>query len=197
MRRFLAFIRATVVGGFLVVLPVVLAVLVLIEALEFVRLATDPLVGMLGIEEVVGIEAALLLSILAIVLICFLAGLVLASRIGSMLIGFLERSVLDRVPGYRLIKSLTTSFATVSDKAHFPVAIVNLYGDGTRVLGFIVDEVEGEDYAIFVPNAPTPIAGSVYFVARDRVERLPIAMGAAVNSLMQWGIGSAQLLPRR
>ena len=196
MKRLLGFVRTAVVGGFLLLLPIVLLVLLLQEMLDIVAFLSDPLVTMFGVEEVVGVELALLLSIGALLLVCFSAGVLLKTQIGSRFITFVERSFLDRVPGYTLIKSLTGSFTAVGEAGHFAVAAVNLYGDGTRVLGFIVDEAEDGTFTIFVPNAPTPISGSVYFVPRERVQRLEVPLTPAVNSLMQWGIGSAELLPR-
>jgi len=83
------------------------------------------------------------------------------------------------------------------DDARFSAAAVDLHGDGCRVLGIIVDEVEDGDFTIFVPSAPTPTAGSVYFVPRERVQRLAVPAGTALNTLLQWGIGTAEMVPRR
>ena len=69
-------------------------------------------------------ELALLLSIGALLLFCLLTGAVLATNVGSRFMAFIERSFLDRVPGYRLIKSLTGSFTAVGEAGHFAVAAV-------------------------------------------------------------------------
>jgi hypothetical protein len=47
-----------------------------------------------------------------------------------------------------------------------------------------------------VPLAPTPNIGSVRVVRRDCLQRIDAPMGAVVNSLMQWGIGSQELFQR-
>jgi uncharacterized membrane protein len=197
MKGVLEFVRTTVVGGFLVVLPIVLLVLVLMETVDLVGAMTEPIAEALPVDEFGGVEVAMLLAFLIIILLCFVTGLIAGTQIGSSVSLFFERTFLDRVPGYKLIRGLTQSYARVTEQSQFAVAAVDLYGDGTRVLGFIVDEVEGGDFAIFVPGAPTPTSGNVYFVARNRVQRLGVPMAEVVSTHLQWGIGSAALLGKR
>jgi uncharacterized membrane protein len=196
MKSAIEFVQTTALGGLLVVLPILILTLLLSEALDLVAAISEPIAAAFPVEEVGGVEIALLLGILIILLLCFLTGLIAATRIGSSISDIIERGFLDRVPGYKLIKGLTSSYAQVTSGSQFSVASVDLYGDGTRVLGFVVDEVEGEsgDFTIYVPNAPTLASGSVYFVARERVTLLAVPMGDLASTHMQWGIGSAELL---
>jgi uncharacterized membrane protein len=197
MKGVLEFVRTTVVGGVLVVLPIVLLVMVLMETVDLIGAITEPIAAALPGDEIGGVEVAVLLALLVILLLCFLTGLIAGTQIGSSVSLFFERTFLDRVPGYKLIKGLTQSYVRVTEQAQFAVAVVDLYGDGTRVLGFIVDEGAGGDFTIFVPGAPMPTSGNVYFVARDRVQRLGVPMAEVVNAHLQWGIGSAALLGKR
>ena len=80
MKRPLGFVWTTVVSGFLIALPIVLITMVLIETVGWVEELTDSLVETIGIEEVVGFELALPLSILIVVASCFLAGLYTRER---------------------------------------------------------------------------------------------------------------------
>jgi len=82
VKPFLQFVSRTVVRGFLVVLPIVLVLLVLIETVEMAEILTAPLVGLFDLERVWGFELSMVISILLVVLVCFLAGLVMATSIG-------------------------------------------------------------------------------------------------------------------
>jgi uncharacterized membrane protein len=196
MKNVLEFVRTTVVGGLLVVLPIVLLVLVLMETVDLIGAVVEPIVAALPFVEVAGVEVGLLVAIAIILFVCFLTGLIAKTSIGAGISRFFEQTFLDRILGYKLIKGLTQSFARVTEQSQFSVAAVDLYGDGTRVLGFIVDEVDGGDFAIFVPSSPMPTSGNVYLVSPDRVQRLGVPMSEVVNTHLQWGIGSATLLGR-
>jgi len=63
--------------------------------------------------------------------------------------------------------------------------------------GVPVDEIGGVGIAIFVPLAPTPTVGTVYIGERANVERIEAGTPAALNCLMQWGIGAREILTRR
>jgi uncharacterized membrane protein len=45
-----------------------------------------------------------------------------------------------------------------------------------------------------LPWAPTPFAGSIKIVPKDRVEPLAINMGQLTEALGHWGIGAKDLL---
>jgi len=197
MKQFLAFLRTTIVGGFLVVLPMILLALLLIETFEIAGAAADLLADPLPVTRIGGVDVSFLLAILLVLVACFSTGLFVGTRLGARFLERLEASVLGRVPGYRVLRNLTRSFATIEESSQFAVAVVNLYGDGTCVLGFIVDEVEGGPVSVFVPNSPAPVSGSVYFVPRERVQRLPVTGAAGVETLLNWGIGSSELIAAR
>ena len=65
------------------------------------------------------------------------------------------------------------------------------------MLAFIVEEHDNGDFTVFVPSAPTPTIGSVHCMRPEKVRKLDVPMSAAVNSLMQWGIGSKELFAQR
>jgi uncharacterized membrane protein len=124
MKGVLEFVRTTVVGGVLVVLPIVLLVMVLMETVDLIGAITEPIAAALPGDEIGGVEVAVLLALLVILLLCFLTGLIAGTQIGSSVSLFFERTFLDRVPGYKLIKGLTQSYVRVTEQAQFAVAVV-------------------------------------------------------------------------
>ena len=47
---------------------------------------------------------------------------------------------------------------------------------------------------IFVPSVPTPFAGAVYILARERVHLIDVPFTQAMKSVSRWGSGSKELV---
>jgi uncharacterized membrane protein len=192
MKDFLEFVKTTILGGFLVLLPVV-AVLVLIAiAVNSVIAVIAPLAAKLPMKTVGGYTAVTLLAVLLVLGFCFLAGLLVQLRLGKLAQAWLETYVLQRLPGYTMIKNLTRQVAG-QEGAEFAPALVDLYGSEARVIGLIMEELADGKLTIFVPLSPTSTLGQVYILPATRAERLPARFLDVVNSLTQWGAESQNL----
>jgi uncharacterized membrane protein len=49
---------------------------------------------------------------------------------------------------------------------------------------------------VFVPSAPTPAVGTVFYLPEDRVTRLDVPVADAAKIIMRLGVGSGELLSR-
>ena len=101
------FLTTMLVGGLLVVLPIYLTVLVLLKGMQsaaaLVRPFTMLLPSWLPAEDV--------LSLALVLVVCFLIGVAVRTRIGMAIRHHMDRSLLERLPGYTLFRSLTQRFA--------------------------------------------------------------------------------------
>ena len=194
MKGFGDFVKTCIVGGFLGVLPVLLAVFVLVETVDLLGAVTQPVVDMLPVEELGGVEVASILAMLLILFACFGAGALLRTRFGSWVQALIERSVLNRLPGYTVLKTVSRRVGGVEDGTLFSAALADIHGTEAWVWAFIVEEHESGYYTLLLPNAPTPTVGTLYYVSSERVKKLDVPVSAAVNCIMQWGIGSKELL---
>jgi uncharacterized membrane protein len=79
MRTIAAFMKTTLIGGILIVLPVYIAVLLILKAVQGLLAAVKPITaaipGSVEFEEI--------LAILVLAVICFIAGLIVPARAGS------------------------------------------------------------------------------------------------------------------
>ena len=192
MRKVLEFIKTAIIGGFLVLLPVV-AVLVLIAiAVNSVVTVIAPLAAKLPMKTIGGFTGVTLLAMLLILGFCFLAGLLVQLRLGQLVQTWLEGKVLQRLPGYTMIKNLTRQVAG-QEGTEFAPALVDLYGSEARVIGLIIEELEDGRLTIFVPISPTSTLGQVYILPVAKVERLDASFLNVVNTLSQWGMESKKL----
>ena len=192
MRKVLEFIKTATIGGFLVLLPVVAVLILIAIAVNSVVTVIAPLAAKLPMKTIGGFTAVTLLAMFLILGFCFLAGLLVQLRLGQLIQTWLEGKVLQRLPGYTMIKNLTHQVIG-REGTEFAPALVDLYGSEARVVGLIIEELEDGRLTIFVPISPTSTLGQVYILTAARVERLDASFLNVVNTLSQWGMESKKL----
>ena len=62
------------------------------------------------------------------------------------------------------------------------------------VPAFIIEEHEDGRYTVFVPSIPTPFAGAVYILDRQRVHPLDVPFTDALKVVSRWGSGAKNLV---
>lgn len=188
MKQGFSFFAKSLLAGFLIVVPIYLSVLLLLKAMKSVVSLVRP-VALLLPESV---PAEMLLSLLLVLVICFLVGVGIRTRKGRMVREWLEKSLFERIPGYALIRSLTQQLAGSSDERIWKPAFVEI--EEALVPGFIIEEFEDGRYTVFVPSIPTPLAGAVYVLDRKRVHLLDVPFTVALRAISKWGSGSKDLV---
>ena len=126
-----------------------------------------------------------------VILCCFLAGLVVRTRPGLRAKNAIERNLLERIPGYALIRGLAARVAGKQEDEMFAVALVEL--EDALVPAFVVEEHEDRFFTVFVPSVPTPAAGAIYILARERVHLVDVPFAKAASVITKWGAGAREL----
>ena len=188
MRYAREFVTSTVVGGLFVVVPVYLTVLLLLKAMRSVGNLVQPLAALLPDW----LPAEELLSLALVLVFCLLVGIAVRTRSGHAIRERLERVFFERLPGYGLLRSLTQRLAGDTDAEAWKPALVEI--EDALVPAFIIEEFDDGRFTIFVPSVPTPFAGAVYVLNRERVHVLDIPFTQALRSISQWGSGSRDLV---
>ena len=98
MKQFSEFVVSAFVGGLLLVVPIYLAVLLLLKAMQSVVALVRPLAMVLP----AWLPAEHILSLLLVLLVCFSSVLLCARSAGRAIRERLEKSLFDRLPGYAL-----------------------------------------------------------------------------------------------
>ena len=182
------FVINAVVGGLLVLLPAYLAVLLVLKGMQTVVGLVAPLLELLPDWA----RADNLISLLLLLLACFLVGLAVRTPAGRRLRERVEGSLFGKIPGYSLLRSLTRRVAGEGEASAWKPALIET--DDSLVPAFIIEELADGRYTIFVPSVPTPLAGAVYVMARERVHPLDVPMTQAVLAVTRWGSGSKELV---
>jgi uncharacterized membrane protein len=181
------FLANVLVGGLLIVLPIYLAVLVLLKGMQSAAALLRPLTVLLPAWLPAG-----LLSLALVLVVCFLIGIAVRTRVGRILRERVERSLFERLPGYALFRSLTQRLAGEGQEGAWKPALVEI--EEALVPAFIIEELEDGRFTVFVPSVPTPFAGAVYILSRERVHALDVPFTQAIRSISRWGSGSKDLV---
>ena len=182
------FLVNTLVGGLLIVLPIYLTVLVLLKGMQSLAALVRPLAMLLP----AWLPAENLLSLALVLVVCFLSGVAVRTRVGGILRQWMDRAVFERLPGYGLFRSLTQRLAGEGRENVWKPALVEI--EEALVPAFIIEEVADDRFTVFVPSVPTPLAGAVYILSRERVHPLDVSLTQAIKSISRWGSGSKDLV---
>ncbi len=188
MKQFREFIVSTLVGGLLVVAPIYLAVLLLLKAMQSLVGLVRPFAMLLP----EWFPAENVLALILVLILCFLVGVAVRTPAGRATRERIERSLFDRLPGYALFRSLTQRLAGESQENVWKPALAEI--EDALVPAFIIEELEDGRFTIFVPSVPTPFAGAVYILSRERVHPLNVSFTQALQTVSRWGSGSKDLV---
>ena len=178
----------TLLAGLLILAPVYLAVLLMLKAVRSLSAIVGPLAKLLP----GWLPRAQILSLLLVLIVCFLTGLAIRTRIGHTIWEQVEKSLFQKIPGYPLLRSLTQRLAGESEGRAWRPALVKI--EESLVPAFIIEELDDGRFTIFVPSVPTPFAGAVYILSPDRVHPLNVPFIQAVSVVSQWGSGAKHLV---
>ncbi len=188
MRRLMELARTTILGGVLIVLPVWLTVILLAQAVIGAAAILRPITSHLP----AGLMLPELIAVAIVLAVCFVAGLLVRTAPGRRGKEALDRYLLERLPGYTLLRGLAGRLTGQETGATFAVALVEI--EEALVPAFIVEELPDGRYTVFVPSVPTPAAGTVYVLARARVHLVDVPFTKAVSVISKWGAGARDLV---
>jgi uncharacterized membrane protein len=188
MKKFGEFVVSAFVGGLLIVVPIYLTVLLLLKAMQSVVAFVKPFAMLLP----EWFPAEHVLSLLLVLIVCFLIGVAVRTPAGRVIRERIEKSLFERMPGYALFRSLTQRMAGKDEENVWKPALAEI--EEALVPAFIIEELEDGRFTVFVPSVPTPFAGAVYVLTPERVHPLDVPFTQALKSVSRWGSGSKELV---
>lgn len=188
MKQFRKFVTGALLSGLLLVVPLYLAVLLLLKAMGSLMRLVQPITLMLPRWS----HAENVLALLIVLFLCFLVGVAMRTVGGRLFRKRIENSLLVKIPGYILLRSLTRQLAGESQENVWKPALAEI--EDALVPAFIIEEFEDGRYTIFVPSSPSPFTGAVYILGRERVHVLDASLAQTVQAVSRWGSGSRDLV---
>jgi uncharacterized membrane protein len=193
MDRIKSFLKSTVTGGLLVVLPMAIFIFALKWIYGLVSGLISPLADRFPVDR--GYQEVLVngLVVFLILLVCFLVGVFVRTKLGMILYHQLETGLLKRAPGYSLIKDTVSQFLGAKKSPFSSVALAKIYGNETLVTCFVTD-THDDSSTVFVPTGPNPTSGNIFHLKTEYVYPLDVKVEDAMRTIISCGAGSELLL---
>ena len=179
--------KTTLIGGLLVVQPIYLSILLLVKTMAGIFALLAPVTEAIP----AGAQFRQAIAIVVALAVCLVAGLVVRTSAGLRAKNALERSVLEKVPGYALVRGLAERVSGAEGNGAFQPALVEL--EDALSPGFIIEELGDGRYTVLVPSVPTPAAGSLFILPRTRVHPIDVPFTQVVKVISNWGAGAGAL----
>ena len=188
MRTLAEFTKTTLIGGVLIILPIYLVALLLAKTVKGMLALLSPVADQLP----AAVEFRQVLAIALLVAVCFIVGLIVRTGPGLRAKNAFERSVLEKLPGYTFLRGLAGRLTGRSEEHTLQPALVEI--EEALVPALIVEKLDDGSYTVLVPSAPTPMAGSIYILPRDRVHPVDIPLAKAIGVFSKWGTGAGEFV---
>lgn len=185
MKRAFEFIKRSFMSGLYIVVPLTLLIFLGNTVIEFLVVIISPITELLPSGAIFGMGMTKL-SALAILLAATVV-------IGIFNRGKRERRIINKIekiiPGYSVIKKF---IQTGDDERKIKSCLATI--DDAWLFAFILEEKAEGMLTIFVPSAPIPTSGNIYFMTEQQVKRLDIPPKEVIQCITQMGMGAQNLL---
>ncbi len=184
-------VKTTIIGGASFLLPVAIIIFILSYAFRLIKRVAQPIAESLHLNHLVGsgVGTVTVLSVVVLVLISFVGGLAAAGR---RVARWSESSFLGRFPHYQVIKSMADGLAHIENASGLKPLLVNI--EDAWQIGYLLEQLENDWVAVFLPQAPSPLSGNVMYMPAHRVRLLDITMVQAMSIVKAIGVGSSAAL---
>lgn len=190
MKSLLFFIRNTISGGVLLILPIAILIFIFSKIDPILLKIASPIEHLLP-KLILGFDGKRLVAIIILLILCFLSGLFFRSLFVKKSLGFIEDTILVYIPGYNLIKSIAAD--AVGQNLDTNMAAVLVQDDENWSLGFLVEE--GKTHStVFLPEVPKHDSGEVKIVPNETVQKLNIKTSTFIKNLNAFGKGVIQFV---
>ena len=119
MKKLRSFIKTSLIGGLVVILPVTILVTVFLWLYTLITAWIAPLSTFLRTYSEYNELIANFIAISLVIAACFFVGVLVRTRLGGFLFRFIENRVLEVVPGYSMIKETVLQVFGSRDESPF------------------------------------------------------------------------------
>ena len=195
MKRLRSFLKTSLLGGLVVILPVTILVSVSLWLFGLITNWIQPLSDALRSYSEYNELIADFIAISLIIITCFFVGVLVRTRLGGFLFRTIENRTLKLVPGYSMIKDTVLQIFGNRDASPFSsVALAQVYGNDTLATVFITDKHADGSFTVFMPTGPNPTSGLIFHLKGEYVHSVNIPVQDAMRSIISCGAGTHRLV---
>lgn len=189
------FIKTTLFRGILILFPLLLLFLALNEIAGLLMALVDPIADLFPPGYFEGAYLPGVLAALIIAISAFVCGLVAGAGFVQRLGLAFERNVLDKVPMYTMLKSISSAFLD-AESSDFAPAMLGKRGSSQEPC-YIVEE-HGDGLAtVMVPWTPASFAGSIKIAPVDELQKVDCSLDEFSRSISLMGVGVADCMRKK
>lgn len=187
-KRFLRKMRAIVIAGLVVTVPIGLTIWILAWLFERIDELLQPVIEAIFGRPIPGVGFGVIVVLILIV------GVIATNVIGRRIVRWAE-SMLGKVPVVRrlyvALKEVFRSFSDGETTGFMQVVLVEFPTKGMWSVGFItnetVDEAGHKIITVFIPHAPNPMTGFVEIVHEEDIIRTSVPVEEALKMVVSGG----------
>jgi uncharacterized membrane protein len=162
-------------------LPVYVSVILIAKAAQAILAAMKPITAVVPAS----VQFREVVAARVIIIVCFIAGLIVRTGPGLRAKNAFEGAVLERLPGYTLLRGLAGRFTGRGDEPTFAPALIEI--EEALVPALIIEKLEAGSFTVVVPSVPTPMAGALYILPPERVHHGRCAVHIGAQGVLEMG----------
>lgn len=190
MRRYKAVVQRIAKGIILFLVPIMLLLFFIEKAVMLVHKMILPIKPYLPAEKLLGIGLLSLISLLIILLACYIAGILAERKSIASFIKYLEDNLLVLLPGYAMMKSRASEAIGDGDEEWKAVLVGE---DDDWKIGIEVDKQPGGYSMIFFPEPPDAKSGEMKLVHETKCKNLQMPVSKIIHIIRTYGNGAVAL----
>ena len=184
-------LRSTFFAGLFLLLPIAVVLIVVLKVIAILHPLVEGLSMFLGIT--VGVRT---LVVIVLFLLCLMAGLLMRSQRVDHVRDWLERNILNLLPGYEYIRMRMRETLVQESEAKASAVLVRF--DDNWSPARLIETGEDGTSVVFIPDTPQGNSGAVLVVETERVHHLNVPYAKLADSIRNYGRGlQAMKIPTR
>jgi len=191
------FIKTSVIGGLIVLLPVGILLAAFGWIFGVIKSLIRPITDLiLARSPTIAENFAVFIALAILVGLCFVVGVAVRTSVGRFTHEQIEKRILKIAPGYNLIKETVLQFLGNRPSPFSSVALVQLFPNETLVTAFVTEQHDNGWYSVFVPTGPNPTSGQIFHVKAEFVHHVDHPVEDVMRSIISCGAGSGPVMKR-
>ncbi len=196
MKILLDFLKKTLMGGLLILFPLLIFYVLMGEILDVIIALATPIAALFPEDTFDYLSDPDVLAWVLILFFSFLFGLAAQLSWVASFGRWLEAHTLAYLPFYRAIKQVSQALIGSDADDALKGGMLN-NNDGTEEPVYIVETLRDGRLVVLVPFAPASFTGSVKVVDASMVSELDVSVSEVSRAIAHWGVGCADFLDSR
>ncbi len=193
MHKLLEYVRVTVIGGLLFLLPLLIIYFVTDKAIDILTPITQPVMHRLGLDTIVGFPGRTIIGLAGLAFVAFVVGMFARTPPGQALLRWIEHGIAVALPQFSIFQTVAHSLEADND-VQMPVVLVAT--DAGWQLGVLLAEPAHGWYPVFLPGSPGIASGSISYARGEFIHDIDLTPSELWSIMRSRGGFSAKVCTR-